>query len=642
MRMLRPLGIRGRLFWAFGSVAAMTMVASFVAWISFGGVGDSLNRIVTNNIPTVMLAARLAEKGGVITATAPTLAAALNEADRAQAWTTLTKNLEAMSALLEQVDAPLVDSDAKSALHAIINALAANLRALDTNVRRQFWFRGRNEELINRLRWAHADFLDEVEPMVKDAKFNIGLAVERSIGESDPTAMRNQEQTLRLETGKQAALLRLSAAGNLAVGLIARAASLARDEALTDTALFLTEVQGRIRTDIDAIELLPEALSLRQSLQDLMAFAEGPNNLFQLRRDELKTLADGHKLVTLNRQMVSKLQSLITQRVEAGNVTSLAAAHQSESSIERGKLLLLTAAGFSLAVAVLVVWLYVGRNLVRRITLLDGSMRAIAAGDLDTEVPTGGADEISEMAAALSTFRDTLAETQAELIQAGKLAALGQLSAGVAHELNQPLAAIRSYAHNASRLIDKGNVDEAASTLTRISKLVERMGGTVNHLRTLARRPSAQLERVDLATVSDDALKLLDGRIRDKNIVVSNTLQPGQWIVSAEAIRLEQVLINLIGNAVDAMVNQPERNLSIAAESAGGKVSLNISDSGTGISEDDLQRIFDPFFTTKEVGEGLGLGLAISYNIIKDFNGSIRVNNAAVKGTVFTIILMKA
>jgi len=642
MTMFGTLGIRGRLFWAFGSVAAMTGAATVVAWISFGGVGDSLNRIVTDNIPSVMLAARLAEKGGVITATAPTLAAAVDEADRSRAWSTLSKNLEDMGVLLDQVAAPLIDTDAKTALRSHIDSLSANLRALDTNVRRRFWFRERNEDLVNRLRWAHADFLDEVEPMIEDAKFNIGLAVERAGDKDGAAAAGRQEQILQLETDRQAALLRLSAAGNLVVGLIARAASLSPVEELTDTSLFLTEVQGRIKTDIDALQSLPEALSLRQSLQDLMAFAEGEHDLFSLRRDELKTLAAGHQLVSVNRELVGKLQSLITQRVEAGNATTLAAARQSDSSIRQGKILLLAAAGFSLLVAVLVVWLYVGRNLVRRISSLDRSMRAIADGNLDTEIPTGGTDEISEMATALSTFRDTLAETQAELIQAGKLAALGQLSAGVAHELNQPLAAIRSYAHNTRRLIDKGDLGKAGGTLERISGLVERMGGTVNHLRTLARRPSPQLERVDLHAVTQDALRLLDGRIRDEAVSVSVDLAPGGWHAFAEAIRLEQVLINLIGNAVDAMSGRPERELSIAAGNDNGRVILAIADTGVGISEEDLDQIFDPFFTTKEVGEGLGLGLAISFNIIKDFGGSIRVLSEPGKGAEFRIVLDRA
>ena len=197
------LGIRGRLFWAFGSVAAMTVAATFVAWISFAGVGDSLNRIVKDNIPAITLAARLAEVGGIITATAPTLAAAADEQERDRAWSTLSVSLENMSALLKQVDAPLVDSKAKTELRSLIDSLAANLRVLDTNVRRRFWFRERNDELVDRLRWAHADFLDEVEPLIADAKFNIGLAVERAGDASVLVVTRRQERILQTETKRQ-------------------------------------------------------------------------------------------------------------------------------------------------------------------------------------------------------------------------------------------------------------------------------------------------------------------------------------------------------------------------------------------------------------------------------------------------------
>lgn len=639
---LRHLGIRGRLFWAFGSVAAMTLAATVAAWISFSGVGDSLNRIISSNIPAVTLAARLAETGGIITSTAPALAAASDERDRARAWATLSQSLKGISVLLDDVDAPLVDSDAKTALRAGIDALAANLRELDANVRRRFWFRDRNEELVERLRWAHADFLDEVEPMIEDANFNIGLATERAGDKTASVLTERQKQTLKIETKRQSALLRLNAAGNLAVGLIARAASLPSVDALTDTSLFLSEIKSRIGADIDSLRGLPEALSLRQSLQDLMGFAAGENDVFVLRRDELSILAEGRRLVSVNRDLVAKLQKLITERVEAGNLASKVAARQSDTSIERGKLLLLAAAGFSIAVAVLVVWLYVGRNLVRRITSLDNSMRAIAEGRLDTSIPTGGTDEISEMATALSTFRNTLVETQAELVQAGKLAALGQLSAGIAHELNQPLAAIRSYTHNTGRFIDKGEIEEASGNLDRISNLVERMGGTVNHLRTLARRPSPVLESVDLAVTVKNALELLEARLRDEHIEVSMALQRGAWIVKAETIRLEQVCINLLANACDALSGGDDRMIRIEAAEDGGKIAMTIRDTGVGIPVEKLSQIFDPFFTTKEVGEGLGLGLAISYNIIKDFGGAIRVNSEVARGTTFTVILEKA
>ena len=639
MSFLHFSSIRGRLFLAFGSVAAMTVLATSIAWISFGGVGDSLKKIVKYNIPTVMLAASLAEKSAVITATAPALAAAESEFERARTWLILSENLNDIRNLLEEVDVIVLGHKSKSSILSMIDGLRANLSALDTNVRKQFWFRERNADLVDRLRWTHTDFLDEVEPMIEDARFRIELAVD-SAQSSDEKIVKNLR--LSLETQRQAALLRLNATGNLAVGLIARAASLPDSTSLNDTSLFLSEVQGRAISDINKLKALPESLSLSQSLQDVMAFASGDNDLFQLRRDELTTLRDGQELVSINQELVRRLQDFITELVEAGKISSIEAASQSETSIENGKLMLLTVAGFSLIFAVLVVWLYVGRNLVRRITLLDENMRNIAEGDLNTHVFTEGNDEISEMAHSLRKFRDTLAETQAELVQAGKLAALGQLAAGVAHELNQPLAAIRSYAYNTNRLMDKQEMEDARVALNRISGLVERMAGTVNHLRNLARRPTKQLEAIDLGKVCSDALQLLEERIREEGVHISFEIEPRVWQVKAEAIRLEQVFINLVGNAIDAMAGTNNPRLVISAKEIEDKILIFVKDSGTGIKNENLAHIFDPFFTTKSPGEGVGLGLSISYNIIKDFGGSISVTSLTGEMTTFMITLIRA
>ena len=246
------------------------------------------------------------------------------------------------------------------------------------------------------------------------------------------------------------------------------------------------------------------------------------------------------------------------------------------------------------------------------------------------------------MAHSLRKFRDTLAETQAELVQAGKLAALGQLAAGVAHELNQPLAAIRSYAYNTNRLMDKQEMEDARVALNRISGLVERMAGTVNHLRNLARRPTKQLEAIDLEKVCSDALQLLEERIREEGVHISFEIEPRVWQVKAEAIRLEQVFINLLGNAIDAMAGTNNPRLVISAKEIEDKILIFMKDSGTGIKNENLAHIFDPFFTTKSPGEGVGLGLSISYNIIKDFGGSISVTSLTGEMTTFMITLIRA
>ena len=642
MKRFGDFGIRARLFLAFGSVAAMTVAASVVAWIAFGSLSAGLSRIATDNLPAVSMAARLAEIGGNITATAPKLVAATDEADRDRAWSELTENLDNIGSLLIRREADLFPEPSRRILKTLVDAMAASLRDLDTNVRRRFFFRSRNEELTDRLRWTHADFLDEVEPMVADARFNIEMASERIEEGFDPAAADRLKSTLREETLRQEALLRLNADGNLATGLIARAATMPSQQALDDTFLFLSAVIARLQKGVASVRDLPGALSLSQSLQDILAYAEGGKSLFDLRRDELKILEEGRRLLEVNRDLVVRLQDLITERVNASNVATLTAARQSQDLARQGRILLLLAAGISLGVAILVVWLYVGKNLVRRITNLDRSMRAIAAGDLKAEVPTGGSDEISTMATSLSTFRDTLVETQTELVQAGKLAALGQLSAGIAHELNQPLAAIRSFAHNARILIDRERSDEAVENLEKISGLTEKTAATLNHFKKLARWPSKSVGSADLGTVVADALTLLEAPIHNESVELTNRVAPNEIAVRAGPIRLEQVLINVIGNAIDAMRDRECRVLDLSVEEDNDRVSLNISDSGVGIRSEELSQVFDPFFTTKPVGKGLGLGLSISYNIIKDFGGSVRVSSEPGEGTCFTIVLQRA
>ena len=634
-------GIRGRLFLAFGGVAAMTVLASVVAWLSYAHLSESLSRIVTDDIPAMTVSARLAERGSAIIATAPTLIAATSEKERADAWADLKTTLDNMTGRVDDMDDRLFGDTAKSQLRTLIARVQANLADVDGAVRRGFWFAQRNNELTERLRFAHADFLDEVEPMVEDARFNIETAIEQTQGTAKPAVISEQLAILRAETRKREALLKVNASGNLAVGLIARAASLPDTESLDFTYLFLGEISGLMTDEMKALKGLDASVSLRQVIEAMLAFGTGEENLFGLRRDELANIEEGRRLLKINRDLVERLQGVIAEQVAGVNAQTIAAAQESHRSISRGKALLLAVAAVSLLVAVLVAWLYVGRNLVRRIRALDQSMREIAAGNLGAAVATGGSDEISEMAEAMEVFRDTAAEVQAELVQAGKLAALGQLSAGIAHELNQPLAALTSYVHNTKILLNRDRGKDADDNLEKMAQLTERMAKIINHLKTFARRPTDAIEQVDLNAVITNALSFFDSRIRNDGVSVNRSQANGTILVRADEIRLEQVLINLFSNALDAMKETQPRTLDVEVSENATAVDLVIRDNGKGLREDELEKIFDPFFTTKEVGEGLGLGLSISYNIIKDFDGALRVSSEPGAGATFSITLPK-
>lgn len=220
-----------------------------------------------------------------------------------------------------------------------------------------------------------------------------------------------------------------------------------------------------------------------------------------------------------------------------------------------------------------------------------------------------------------------LRTAQEGLVQSAKLAALGQMSAAMAHEINQPLTTQRMQLETLRLLLDHGRHDEARQALEPLEQMLTRMAALTSHLKTFARNsPVGLRERLDLATVVDQALHLLEARIRSEEVEVALYLARPAW-VRGDAIRLEQVLINLLRNALDAMADKRYKRLEIRIEPDGELWRLSVLDSGGGIAEADLAKVFDPFFTTKPVGEGLGLGLAISYGIVHEAGGQLQAEN---------------
>ncbi|MEE4139560.1 sensor histidine kinase [Pseudomonas viridiflava] len=227
-----------------------------------------------------------------------------------------------------------------------------------------------------------------------------------------------------------------------------------------------------------------------------------------------------------------------------------------------------------------------------------------------------------------------LQTAQDGLVQSAKLAALGQMSAALAHEINQPLTAQRMQLATVRLLLDQGRIEEACKALIPVDQQLTRMAALTGHLKTFARKSPAGLrERLELATVVDQALLLLEPRLHEEHVECVLQLSRPAW-VRGDAIRLEQVLINLLRNALDAMRGRPPARLEIRIEPLDGQWRLSVVDTGEGIAPENLNNIFDPFFTTKPVGDGLGLGLAVSYAIIHELGGQLSAENHG-NGAVF-------
>lgn len=234
-----------------------------------------------------------------------------------------------------------------------------------------------------------------------------------------------------------------------------------------------------------------------------------------------------------------------------------------------------------------------------------------------------------------------LRQAQADLVQAAKLSALGVMSAGISHELNQPLMAIQQFAENGGKFLTRGKTDKAADNLSRISDLAGRMARIIKNLRAFARQESIPLGRVDLGAVIDMAVELTATRLKNDAITMSWVPPVDSIFAYGGEVRLGQVFVNLITNAADAMAQDGEgapRHISIEVKTS-KQLTVTVRDTGPGIEAPD--KIFEPFYTTKSVGssEGMGLGLSISYGLVQSFGGQIRGINAPDGGAMFTVEL---
>jgi signal transduction histidine kinase len=278
------------------------------------------------------------------------------------------------------------------------------------------------------------------------------------------------------------------------------------------------------------------------------------------------------------------------------------------------------------------------------VELLSKASRVVAQGKFDVHVQPTSRDEIGELAESfnqmtheLKSREEALSEAQNKLIQSEKMAAFGQLGAGIAHEVKNPLAGILGYTQISLRKVDQEN--PLHKNLQIIEKETKRCKTIIDNLLRFARQEKVAMDPVDPNTVVEDAIAIIGHQLSMNKVKLEKDLAPGLPRIKGNSNQLQQVLMNLFINAAQSMEGNPASVKVSTRLLTSGQIELRVSDTGPGMDEEIRARIFEPFFTTKPSGKGTGLGLSVSYGIIKDHQGEISVESELGKGTTFLITI---
>lgn len=335
----------------------------------------------------------------------------------------------------------------------------------------------------------------------------------------------------------------------------------------------------------------------------------------------------------------AKLRALVTEQVVQGRGWTLLSFTEIRGAEQIAAGRAWAAALGWVSLLLLLAYLQLRRRRTRERLAAQGELRA-AYASLEARI----AERTRELQARVDELHrteKTLRATQDELVQAGKLAVLGQMAASITHEINQPLAALRALNDNARVFLERGMQADAEGNLEAIDSLTQRIAAIVAQLKGFARRDELRVQPVPVAAAFEAALALVGAEARRQRVRLECAPVPEGLAVLGQQVRIEQVLVNLLRNGIDASAEKGGGKVGLQAEvdEAGRQALLRVSDDGPGLSDAVQARLFEPFFTTKRRGEGLGLGLSISASIANALGGSLQGSNRPEGGAQFTLRL---
>ena len=695
----RRFRISTQLYIAIGGAVALTVAASLVGWFSFNRVGDVQSRVNQGSVPAMAAAFGVARYGGSLVAAGPRLIAAETIEEFAGVSANFAdahQEFEAQLALVEKDG----EHQRFEAINSHADTLILNLRSIEDGMRERFELTKGIDALGLELADLRARLDAILVPAIDDQLFYTMTGYRELGTPSEPRDVHFSET----ELVRFRYLAELQADVNIAAQLLAGAFTLSDASLIEPLEERFESSTSHIERNLEALQESPLRTELTLVFARLLELGSGEQSGFDLLFRELTLAELQGELLANNSDIAVDLIEEVDGLVAQAQLSAREATQASAQAVLTGRTLLLVISAVSIGGALLIAWLFIGRILLRRLELLSSWMRRMAGGDLEARVEIGGRDEVADMAAALEVFRrhalevqrlnlveklaeelsgkneelesvlEDLRRAQGQIVMREKLAALGELTAGVAHEIRNPLNFVKNFSESSEDLLaelretidesdgqltpeQRGLVGEISQDLTDNLERIRSHGERANrivHDMLLMGRDTGESQSTNINRLLDEHSRLAyhSARATDPNFQLDLQLELDPDMGELEVIpqELGRVFLNMVSNACYA-TDQKRRTdaaenadpymptLWLATHRGEEHAEIRIRDNGNGIPPDVIEKIFNPFFTTKPTDQGTGLGLALSNDIVQKHGGAIRVESEPGQFTEMTVQL---
>jgi signal transduction histidine kinase len=646
IRFLDRFGLGKRLLFAFIGISAFAFIAAGVSLFSFFTVDKALTQITRQQVPTALASLKLSNQAERMLPYATLLMASDTKLRQQNIFKDISQNANRLVDILSELKTDNADHEAVITLARFVRQIVDNFEQLDDLVADRIVASEGKKTLLRELSVEHKRIGRYLSPGIRNLGQYLGNKPHFDIQQKS-----DQNKALRIVASAPSPLAQLA---NISV--YETLLDISNSLGIADIKLQLLPLKRQYISLTKAVSLMDDDIKKRLAprISALGAFIDGPKGIAQARMGELKILASSERLVTENIRL-SKDLSVSVEELVAGAIGAIEVETIEARDVqERSRLVLYVTVFLSLVSSILVIWLYVQRNLIARLTALSSAMLSIAKGDLKSELPRGGQDEIGRMAEALSVFRDTAIEVKESNLQEIKEAqaiaehanqAKSEFLANMSHELRTPLNAVIGFSEVLEKqLFGPLGHDKYRQYASDIHGSGAYLLDLINNILDLSKVEADEMEiheeEVDLRLVIEDAVSIVRHAARTAGLELEIDVPDEATGLYADRMRLKQILLNLLTNAIKFSPRN-SRIVTRVGRDQTGRTVIRISDNGKGLAPDEIEIALKPFGQVADVmtrdQEGTGLGLPLCKSFMELHGGTLLLESELNHGT--TVIL---